>query len=146
VTEHRQHAGLSSDRWASFPFAQQVLMIGNEMNRGLYHLGLQAWDRARRSYERVLQLVDLTVGLPLARSRRRELLRWRDLVALLYLDDTPPLGDHVDAFRCLLRLTPESSRQIAELPGLSPHRRAPRLSTTAVPGQPGPLGIRPRVI
>jgi len=122
VTEHRQHAGLSPDRWASFTFAQQVLMIGNEMNRGLSHLGLMAWGRARPSYERVLQLVDLTVGLPLARSRRRELLRWRDLVAALYLDDTPSLDAHVAAFRCLLRMTPESSRQIGELPGLSPHR------------------------
>ena len=122
MTERRQHAGLSPDRWAAFPFAQQVLMIGNEMNRGLYHLGLQDRDRARPSYERVLQLVDLTVGLPLARSRRRELLRWRDLVASLYLDDDPSLDAHVEAFRCLLRMTPESSRQTAELPGLSPRR------------------------
>jgi hypothetical protein len=122
VTERRQHAGLSPDRWAAFSFAQQVLMIGNEMNRCLYHLGLQAWDRARPAYERVLQLVDLTVGLPLTRSRRRELLRWRELVASLYLDDHPSRDAHVDAFRCLLRMTSESSRQIAELPDLTPHR------------------------
>ena len=122
MTGGRQHTGLSPERWASFPFARQILMIGNEMNRGLYHLGLQAWDRVRPSYERVLQLVDLTVGLPLARSRRRELLRWRDLVASLYLDDHPSLDAHVEAFRCLLRMTPESSRQIVELPALAAHR------------------------
>jgi hypothetical protein len=34
----RQHADLAADRWARFPFAQQVLMIGNEMNRGLFQL------------------------------------------------------------------------------------------------------------
>jgi hypothetical protein len=119
VTERRQHAGLSPERWASFSFAQQVLMIGNEMNRGLSCLGHQAPDRARPSYERVLQLVDITVALPLARTRRRELLRWRDLVAALYLDDDVSIDAHAEAFRCLLRMTPESSRQIAELPDLA---------------------------
>jgi len=115
----RQHADLSPDRWAGFPFAQQVLMIGNEMNRGLYHLENKALERARGSYERVLNLVDLTVGLPLAASRRRELLRWRDLVAALYLESAATVDLHIEAFRCLLRLTPESSRQIAELPALA---------------------------
>jgi hypothetical protein len=119
VTGPRQHAGLSTERWAAFSFVQQILMIGNEMNRSLAHLERRAWDRARPSYERVLQLVDLTVGLPLGRSRRRELLRWRDLVAALYVADTPSVETHVEAFRCLLRFTPESSRQIAELPILS---------------------------
>lgn len=122
MIERRQHAGLSAERWASFSFPQQVLMIGNEMNRGLHHLALGATDRARPSYERVLQLVDLTVGLPLVYARRRELLRWRDLVGALYLDDDPSLDAHVEAFRCLLRMTPESSRQIAELPTLTPRR------------------------
>lgn len=122
MTDRRQHAGLSPQRWASFPFAQQVLMIANEMNRALHHLGLGDKDRSRPSYERVLQLVDLTVGLPLGRSRRRELLRWRDLVAALYLEEDPSRDAHVAAFRCLLRMTPESSRQIAELPALTPRR------------------------
>jgi hypothetical protein len=118
----RQHAGLTAERWAAFPFAQQVVMIGNEMNRGLFHLEHHAWEMARASYERVLTLVDLTVGLPISTSRRRELLRWRDLVASLYLEDAPPAGGHIEAFRCLLRLTPEASRQIAELPALADGR------------------------
>ena len=63
--------------------------------------------------------MDLTVALPLTRSRRRELLRWRDLVAELWLEGTPSVDAHVEAFRCLLRLTAESSRQIAELPALA---------------------------
>jgi hypothetical protein len=63
----RQHADLAAGRWSGFSFAQQVLMIGNEMNRGLFHLERRAWESARGSYERVLNLVDLTVSLPLAR-------------------------------------------------------------------------------
>jgi hypothetical protein len=119
VSAARQHADLSGERWAAFPFFQQVLMIGNEMNRGLYHLQNNAFDRVRGSYERVLQLVDLTIGLPLGKSRRRELLRWRDLVAALYLEPAPRADAHIEAFRCLLRFTSESSRQIAELPALA---------------------------
>jgi hypothetical protein len=42
--------------------------------------------------------------------------RWRDLVAALYLDSTPRVDMHVDAFRCLLRFTAELARQIEELP------------------------------
>jgi hypothetical protein len=119
VTVIRQHAGLSPERWASFSFAQQILMIGNEMNRGLHHLNTGDVERVRATYERALALVDLTVGLPLAHARRRELLRWRDLIGVLYLDDDPSVEMHAEAFRCLLRMTPESSRQIAELPGLT---------------------------
>jgi hypothetical protein len=119
VIAPRQHAGLSPERWAAFPFAQQILMIGNEMNRGLAQLDARAWDRARSCHERVLQLVDLTAGSPLGRSRRRELLRWRDLVAALYVEDMPSIDAHKEAFRCLLRFTPESSVQLGELPGLA---------------------------
>jgi hypothetical protein len=61
-------------------------------------------------------------GLSPGRSRRRELLRWRDLVAALYLEEVPSVDAHVEAFRCLLRFTPGSSRQIAELPGLATRR------------------------
>jgi hypothetical protein len=47
----RQHASLAAERWEAFPFAQQVVMIGNEMNRGLFHLEHHAWEMARASYE-----------------------------------------------------------------------------------------------
>lgn len=119
MTGPPQHAGLSPERWAAFSHAQHILMIGNEMNRALAHLASRDRDRARTCYERVMQLVDLTAGLPVGRSRRRELLRWRGVVAELYLEEAPSVDAHKEAFRCLLRFTPESSRQIAELPGLA---------------------------
>lgn len=122
MTAVRQHAGLSPERWESFSFAEQILMIGNEMNRGLHHLEVGDTDRLRSTYERALALVDLTVGLPLTPARRRELLRWRDLGASLYLAENPSVDAHLEAFRYLLRMTPESSRQIALLPGLTPRR------------------------
>jgi hypothetical protein len=107
-----QHASLSPERWSAFSLDQQILMIGNEMNRAA-RLRRPA-DRAslNLAYERVLRLVDLTVEVQARRSLRRELLRWRDLIAELYLLPEHDPAAHAAAFRTLLLCTPEAARQI----------------------------------
>jgi hypothetical protein len=120
MTPPSQHANLSPMRWAGFTFDQQVLMIGNEMNRTLSMLAIDACDRVQSGYERVLQLTDLTIAAAATRSRRRELLRWRDLIAELYVSPRPDVVQHRQAFRCLLQLTPAASRQIEALLGAGP--------------------------
>lgn len=110
-----QHRGLSSQRWAAFSFDQQILAIGNEANRTLSMLVAGEWLRAHLGYERMLRLADLTIGLASTRARRRELLRWRDLVAALYMQPQPDVGEHRRVFRALLRFTPVASRQIEPL-------------------------------
>lgn len=112
-----QHAGLTSERWAGFSFDDQVLMVGNEMNRATNLVETGDWERARRCYERVLRLVDLTAATASSGARRREILRWRDLAAALYLEERPSLRAHQEAFRCLLRFTPAASAQIPSLLG-----------------------------
>jgi len=107
-----QHASLSAQRWACFSFDQQVLMIGNEMNRGAKLLAPSDGERLRACYERILALVDLTVQVEDRPSRRRELLRWRDLVAAMLISETADAQAHAEAFRCLLRFTPAASAQI----------------------------------
>jgi len=107
-----QHATLSPQRWTSFSFDQQVLMIANEMNRASKLHGLSDRDRLLTCYERVLALVDLTVQVQKQETRRRELLRWRDLIAALLIADTPEPQAHTAAFRCLLRFTPAAAAQI----------------------------------
>jgi hypothetical protein len=111
-----QHSGLSIERWAAFTLDQQILMIGNEMNRAAQMMGPSDRERLRNSYERVLQLTDLTIQVHDRRSLRRELLRWRDLVARLYVEPDADPDAHREAFRCLLRFTPLASRQIQLLP------------------------------
>jgi len=110
-----QHSNLTPERWRRFSSAQRILMIANEMHRTTRLMGPA--DRASRSlaYERVLRLVDLTVAVAERRSSRRELLRWRDLVAALYIDERPQPGSHRTALRVLLQQTPESAAQIAAL-------------------------------
>jgi hypothetical protein len=107
-----QHASLSPERWAAFSRDQQILMIGNEMNRATRLLRLADHRGLLLAYERVLRLVDLTVEVQPAYGLRRELLRWRDLIAELYISPELHPDRHAAAFRSLLQLTPESARQI----------------------------------
>jgi hypothetical protein len=119
VNEPGQHQGLSTDRWAAFSFDQQILSIGNEMNRTERLAELGDWERLRPGYERVLRLADLTIGLTASPTRRRELLRWRDLIAALYVAAGPEPAEHRQAFRVLLQFTPVAARQIEPLLGRS---------------------------
>ena len=112
-----QHAELTQDRWSTFTLDQQILMIANEMNRASGLVLSGDVERMKNCYERVLQLTDLTVRTQTRTTLRRELLRWRDLIAELYLQDTTRPDEHRRAFRCLLYFTPEASRQIPYLRG-----------------------------
>ncbi|HVT58431.1 MAG TPA: hypothetical protein VHR45_08520 [Thermoanaerobaculia bacterium] len=107
-----QHASLSAERWASFPRDQQILMIGNEMNRATRLLRLADRPGLLLAYERVLRLVDLTVEVQTGYGLRRELLRWRDLIAEMYVSPDLHPDQHFATFRALLQLTPTSARQI----------------------------------
>lgn len=117
-----QHASLTPERWAAFSRDQQILMIGNEMNRALRLFRLVDRPGLLLAYERVLRLVDLTVEVQTGYGLRRELLRWRDLIAEMYVSPELHLDRHLAAFRALLQLTPASASQIPLLlsPPLAP--------------------------
>lgn len=110
-----QHASLAPERWAAFTREQQLLMIANELHRAGKLVEPGDGERRRGAYARVLKLSDLTVAAHPARGFRRELLRWRDLVAALYLDGAPSPVAHRAALRSLLRLSYESAKQVPYL-------------------------------
>jgi hypothetical protein len=112
-----QHSTLTPERWARFSLDQQIIMIGNEMNRATRLFAPDDTDSLRRTYERVLRLTDLTVATQPRRALRRELLRWRDLVAALYIGVRSNPKAHSEAFRCLLRFTATASLQIPHVLG-----------------------------
>jgi len=107
-----QHANLSPERWSAFSLDQQILMIGNEMARAKKSMGRRDIPGLRLSYERILRLVDLTVEVQKRSTLRKELLRWRDLIAELYIHPDPHPADHRAAFRSLLLFTPVAAKQI----------------------------------
>lgn len=106
---------LPPERWARFELGQQILQIGVEMQRALKFLGPETSLHLRSCYERAMELVDLTVQVQKNPGLRRELLRWRELVAELYLRSEPDPVAHRRALRVLLLLHPESARQVAVL-------------------------------
>lgn len=91
---------------------RQILMIGNELNRAGKRLGPGDREMLRDSLERVPALTDLTVAVHERATLRRELLRWRDLVAARYISPRPSAAEHVDALRCLLQFTRASAEQV----------------------------------
>ena len=111
-----QHATLSPDRWATFGLDRQILMIANEMNRGRSLLRPADSERLRNSYERVLRLVDLTVEVQRPGGLRKELLRFREVVAGLYVRGEGQGEAHGEAhgaaLRALLLMTPAAATQI----------------------------------
>lgn len=110
------HSGLTAERWAAFPLDQQLLMIANEMNRAAKLLGPGDETRLGSAYERVLELTDLTVQVNERRGLRRELLRWRDLVAGLYVGSRRDREGHAAVFRALLHFTPVTAAQLPHTP------------------------------
>jgi hypothetical protein len=116
-----QHGSLTAERWATFALDQQILMIANEMHRAGKLLAPEDRDRLMNAYERVLRLTDLTIEVQPKPTLRRELLRWRDLVADLYVANRRGFRGRISperarahraALRCLLQFTPTASRQI----------------------------------
>lgn len=114
------HASLSPERWARFTRDQQLMMIANERNRASKLMAPEDRERLKSAYARVLQLTDLTVDVRRERGLRKELLRWRELVARLWLQ---PAGDpdaHRQAFRSLLLFSYETAKQILFVLGEGP--------------------------
>jgi hypothetical protein len=110
-----QHGSLSPERWSLFDLGQQVLQIGAEMQRASKFLRAERSLQRRACYERAMGLVDLTVQVQGNPGLRRELLRWRGVIAGLYLCEEPDPRAHRQALRVLLWLHPESAKQIAVL-------------------------------
>ena len=124
-----QHGSITPKRWTGFTLDQQVLMIANEMNRAASLMGPTDRLRLLNAYERILRLTDLSIRVNSRKGLRRELLRWRDLIAQLFVDASSDPIAHAEAFRCLLRFTPTASLQIPFLKDVL-HPR--------VPGAPNP--------
>jgi hypothetical protein len=78
-------------------------------------MGPEDRDRRRGAYARALELSDLTAAGTVRPAFRRELLRWRDLLASLYLRDDGRAEENAAVLRHLLRFKFATSKQIQYL-------------------------------
>lgn len=106
-----QHADLSEASWEQLGLDRQILSIAAEMYRGRKRLQVGDAAEVRLVYERVLNLVDLTVAVNTRRALRTELLRWREVVAALYVAPSADSAQHDAALGVLLTFSPAAFEQ-----------------------------------
>jgi len=74
-----QHAGLAAGRWHTMPLVEQLGNVGSEVGR------ISRWkakdpQACEKAFHRALELLDLTIGDPRWKGRRRELTRVREFL------------------------------------------------------------------
>jgi hypothetical protein len=94
------HKGLTEDRWLALSIFEQLGNIGSEFERAANALERGDRERFERAFERLLELVDLTVADPKWRTgtRLRELLRLREEVCDVF-HGNESFGTPVNALR-----------------------------------------------
>ena len=82
-----QHTHLTSEKWKTFSTDKQILMIANELNRAKNWIEKKDFEKVSNCYERAIELVDLTVECSKNTNFTRELLRYREQLALAYIQN-----------------------------------------------------------
>ena len=103
------HPNLTVERWSTFVFDRQILMIANELRRFANgRLAGQSEAILRETLERAFELIDLTVEL--ARPAvRHELLRFREHLGELYMNSGSDFSPE-SFYRVLLQFTRNSAQ------------------------------------
>jgi hypothetical protein len=92
------HPGMTVEKWGAKPYSYQLLNIASELSRARSWIKERETDHLRRSLERALELIDLTVSSNQGAKPLRDLLRLREEFAGYYLG----LHDEYDKFTHLL--------------------------------------------
>ena len=98
----RHHKHLTHERWIRFPIHQQILMIGSEFARAKSLLGKSVFSPVKGCFERAFELLDLCANDPQWSGKRKERLRFREILGELYLSPEPDLRQCVEMYRVLL--------------------------------------------
>lgn len=105
----KHHKSLDLESWRRFSTGRQILMIANELNRaGNWIKKGTSPDEVKLCYERALELLFLTMTAAKGTSRLRELARFQEVLAALYLQNSPELEENLRANQVLISLSAES--------------------------------------
>jgi hypothetical protein len=74
-----QHAGLAAGRWYTMSLVEQLANVGSEVGRAHRWQAKDA-QQCEKAFVRALELLDLTIGDPRWKGRRKELTRARELL------------------------------------------------------------------
>ena len=87
-----QHANLAAGRWQVLPLAEQLANVGSDVARA-HRWQQKDPQQCEKAFVRALELLDLTIGDPRWKGRRKEFTRVRELLC------DAMLGGKIDRFR-----------------------------------------------
>ena len=102
------HKNLSSEKWATFGKSKQILMIANELNRAKNWIIKEDLEEVNNCYERAFELLDLTISLVTKRNMLKELLRFREMLAIQYTNKEKDGRMNQKLFNILISLDKDS--------------------------------------
>ena len=74
-----QHTDLAAGRWHTLTLVEQLANVGSEVGRTARWKGKDP-QACEKAFNRALELLDLTIGDPRWKGRRKELTRVRELL------------------------------------------------------------------
>jgi len=95
------------DRFATFPRAQQLLMVVNELNRA--GLQVKRFDYYQHHIILAMELLDFLIRDQKWQARLKEVLRAREILGQYYLSSEQDLKKYTDN---LIKLSPEAYRML----------------------------------
>lgn len=81
------HRLRESGRWFKFSLIEQMANIGSDVERAIQWKKVGNVDYSNNAFDRVLELVDLTVADPKNVKRLKEVLRFREMFIDYFLYD-----------------------------------------------------------
>ncbi|PIU65758.1 MAG: hypothetical protein COS84_06505 [Armatimonadetes bacterium CG07_land_8_20_14_0_80_40_9] len=102
------HKNLDREKWGTFDKSQQILMIANELNRAKNWIIKGDLEEVINCYERAFELLDLTISLTTRKNLLKELLRFREMLAVQYISKQKDIALNQKLFNVLLSLDKDS--------------------------------------
>ncbi len=75
-----QHKDLALGRWKEMSLLDQMANIGSEVERALNWRAKNNSDYSRKAFERILELIDLTLEIPGKFASLKEITRMREAI------------------------------------------------------------------
>jgi len=107
----KYHPSLTPQKWATFALSRRILMIANELNRAGSAINRGDGAETTEAYERAFELTYLTIATVNGRGLLRELARFKEVLASLYIQKDPSFEDNSRLQRVLISLNAPSSVQ-----------------------------------
>jgi len=102
------HKNLNRKKWQTFNRYQQILMVANELNRAKNWIIKGDLEEVINCYERAFELLDLTISLTTRKNLLKELLRFREMLAVQYISKQKDIALNQKLFNVLLSLDKDS--------------------------------------